>query len=139
PEYHVIEHSYTIRFNPILLDGMIMSEDGLISNARELIAGVNEEKKWIMTIGLMGIIFSAIFAMTLFAFDVLRPAGLVDIGTLRPIFEISRLLFGICSVISTVAGVKVLLFFRTWQRRYSNLKTAEKELELRYFGNTENK
>ena len=115
---------------------MIMSEDGLISNARELIAGVNQEKKWIMTIGLMGIILSAIFAMTLLAFDVLRPAGLLGIGTLRPIFEVSRFLFGICSVISTVAGVKVLLFFRTWQRRYSNLKTAEKELEKRYFGNT---
>ena len=116
-----------------------MSEEGLISNARELIAGVNQEKKWIITIGLMGIIFSAIFGMTLFAFDVLRPAGLLGVGTLRPIFEVSRFLFGICSVISTVAGVRVLLFFRTWQRRYANLKSAERELEKRYFGNADKK
>lgn len=110
-----------------------MSEEGLISVARELIAGVDREKRWIMTIGLMGIIFSIIFATTMFAFDVLRPAGLLERGTIRSIFEISTLLFGICSVISTVAGIKVLYFLRTWQKRYMHLKGAEKELEKKYF------
>ncbi|HXY83541.1 MAG TPA: hypothetical protein VEH56_07440 [Candidatus Saccharimonadales bacterium] len=110
-----------------------MGEEGLISVARELIAGVDREKRWIMTIGLMGIIFSIIFAATMFAFDVLRPAGLLERGAMRSIWEISSLLFGICSVISTVAGIKVLYFLRSWQERYLHLKGAEKELEKKYF------
>jgi hypothetical protein len=63
----------------------------------------------------------------------LRPAGLVEKETLRPIVQLAEWLFGICSVISTVAGVKVLHFIISWQKRYSHLKAAEKELEKKYF------
>jgi membrane protein implicated in regulation of membrane protease activity len=112
-----------------------MSEDGLISNTRELIAGVNREKKWILTIGIMGILFALIFAVTMIAWRVLRPAGIIGLPELRTTFLISEILFTICSIISVIAGVRVLMFFRTWQERYSKLKAAEQELEKRYFQN----
>ena len=109
-------------------------EKGVFSNVRELIAGVDRERVWIMTIGLMGIILFIVFATTMLTFRVLLPAGLVGREALRPIFQISIWLSGICSVISIIAGVKVLSFIRTWHKSYSNLKVAEKELEKKYFG-----
>jgi hypothetical protein len=66
-------------------------------------------------------------------FEVLRPAGVLDIAAMRSMVQIFRLLFSVCSVISTIAGIKILYFLKTWQRRYSKLKTAEKQLEKRYF------
>ena len=106
--------------------------EGMISNVRQLIVGVDRERMWIMTIGLMGITFSIVFATVMFFLDVLRPAGLVGRENIRPIVEVAQWLFGICSVISIVAGIKVLNFIRTWHRNYSNLKAAEKELEKKY-------
>jgi len=108
-------------------------KEKMISTVRELIAGVDRERIWIMTIGLMGIVFSAVFATVTIIFDVLRPAGVVETGTLRPIVQLSELIFGICSVISVIAGIKVLNFIRSWHRNYSNLKAAEKQLEKTYF------
>jgi len=113
-------------------------EEGMVSNVRELMAGVHRERAWIMTIGLMGIIFSIIFAATMFTFDVLRPAGLVQPQALRPIAQASVWLLGICSLISIIAGIKVLTFIRTWSKSYSNLKAEEKELEKKYFGTNRN-
>lgn len=113
-----------------------MSEEGVISNIRELVAGVERERVWIMTIGVMGIVFSIVFAATMFFLEVIRPAGLLGRGALRAIAQVSMWLLGISSVISIVAGVKVLNFARTWQKSYSNLKAAEKELEKRYFGSS---
>jgi hypothetical protein len=49
------------------------------------------------------------------------------------IFRASTWIFGICSVISIIAGIKVLFFIRTWHTNYSNLKAAEKQLEKKYF------
>ena len=105
----------------------------MISNVRDLMAGVDRERVWIMTIGAMGIIFAIVFAATMITFEVLRPAGLVERASLRPIAMVSTWLFGICSVISVIAGVKVLTFIRRWHKSYSNLKTAQKELEKKYF------
>jgi hypothetical protein len=115
------------------MDDESMSKNSIIANVRDLIDGVNRERIWIITIGLMGIIFSIVFATTMFFLNVLRPAGLVEKETLRPIVQLAEWLFGICSVISTVAGVKVLHFIISWQKRYSHLKAAEKELEKKYF------
>jgi hypothetical protein len=109
-------------------------EEGVISNVRELMAGVDRERVWIMTIGAMGIILFIVFAGTMFTFRVLLAEGLVGREALRPIFQASIWVSGICSVISVIAGVKVLLFIRTWHRSYSNLRIAEKELEKKYFG-----
>jgi hypothetical protein len=105
----------------------------MISTVRELIAGVDRERIWIMTIGLMGIAFSVIFATIMTFIDILRPAGFVTTETLRPIVQLTQWIFGICSVISIIAGVKVLHFIRSWHRNYSNLKAAEKQLEKQYF------
>ena len=112
-----------------------MSEDGIIANTRELIAGVNREKKYILTIGLMGILFAILFVITMFMFRVLLPAGIIQWSEMRTTFQISETLSAIFSIISVVAGVRVLLFFRDWQERYSKLKVAEKELQKRYFNN----
>jgi uncharacterized membrane protein len=117
---------------------MSREEEGVISNVRELMAGVDRERIWIMTIGLMGIILFIVFAITTFTFRVLLPAGLVGREALRPIFQTSIWISGICSVISIIAGVKVLVFIRTWHKSYSNLRIAEKELEKKYFGNVRN-
>ena len=106
----------------------------MISNVRALMAGVDRERVWIMTIGVMGIILFIVFAGTMLTFSVLRPEGLVGREVLRPIFQASIWLSGICSVISVIAGVKVLFFIRTWHRSYSNLRAAEKKLEKDYFG-----
>lgn len=114
-----------------------MSKDtSIISNIRDLIAGVDRERIWIITIGLMGIIFSVLFATVMTFIDVLRPAGFVSTETLRPILQATTWLFGICSVVSVIAGIKVLIFIRTWHKNYSNLKAAEKELEKKYFNNS---
>ena len=112
---------------------MGQEKEKMISTVRELIAGVDRERIWIMTIGLMGIVFSVVFATMTFIFDVLRPAGVVERASLRPIVQLSELIFGICSIISVIAGVKVLTFIRSWQRNYSSLKAAEKQLEKQYF------
>lgn len=111
-----------------------MSEEreGMISNVRQLIVGVDRERMWIMTIGLMGITFSIVFATTMIFWLVLNPVGVVTLESLRLIFRASTWIFGICSVISIVAGIKVLNFIRTWHKNYSNLKVAEKELESKY-------
>jgi hypothetical protein len=109
-------------------------EEGVISKVRELMAGVDRERVWIMIIGAMGIILFIVFAGTMLAFAVLLPEGLVGREALRPIAQASVWLFGICSVVSIIAGVKVLYFIRTWHKSYSNLKAAEKELEKKYFG-----
>jgi len=111
-----------------------MGEEGVISNIRELIAGVERERLWVMIIGVMGVTFSIVFAATMFFFDVLYPAGLLERVALRMIAQFSTWIFGICSVISIVAGLKVLSFIRSWQKSYLKLKAAEKELEKRYFG-----
>ena len=108
-------------------------KEKMISTVRELIAGVDRERIWIMTIGLMGIIFAMVFSTMMFIFDVLRPAGVVERASLKPIVHLSELIFGICSVISVIAGVKVLIFIRSWHRNYSSLKAAEKQLEKQYF------
>lgn len=107
-------------------------KEKMISTVRELIVGVDRERVWIMTIGLMGIIFSIVFVTMTIFFDILRPAGIIERETLRPIIQVSELIFGICSVISIIAGVKVLTFIRAWHRNYSGLKAAEKELEKKY-------
>ena len=112
---------------------MSEEKEKMISTVRELIAGVDRERKWIMTIGIMGIAFSVVFAIIMTFIDVLRPAGFVTTETLRPIVQLTQLIFGICSVISIIAGVKVLSFIRSWHRNYSGLKVAEKELEKQYF------
>jgi len=111
-----------------------MSEEreGMISNVRQLIVGVDRERMWIMTIGLMGIVFSVVFATTMIFWLVLNPVGLIGLESLRLIFRASTWIFGICSVISIVAGIKVLNFIRTWHKNYSNLQAAEKELEKQY-------
>jgi hypothetical protein len=109
-----------------------MSEEGVLSNTRELIAGVERARIWITIIGLMGILFSIVFATTMISVAILRPEGLFHI--LRRVVQVSTWLFGICSVISIIAGVKVLSFIRTWHKSYSNLKLAGKELEKKYFG-----
>jgi len=106
-------------------------EEGMISNVRELMAGVDRERLWIMTIGVMGIIFAIVFGATMVTWEVLRSAGLV--ADFRPIALVSTWLFGVCSVISIISGVKVLSFIRIWHKSYSNLKAAEKELEKKYF------
>ncbi|MGA8905210.1 MAG: hypothetical protein WB661_09410 [Candidatus Bathyarchaeia archaeon] len=111
-----------------------MEEEGMISNLRELMAGVDRERVWIITIGLMGIILFIVFATTMLTFRVLLPEGLVGRESLRSIFQTSIWLSGICSVISIIAGVKVLFFIRTWHKSYSNLKAAEEVLEKKYFG-----
>lgn len=120
------------------MDDESMSEEkeSMISNLRELIAGVDRERIWIITIGLMGFVFSIVFATITIFFDILRPAGLVERETLRPIVQVAEWIFAVCSVISVVAGVKVLNFIRTWHKNYSNLKAAEKELEKKYFGSS---
>jgi uncharacterized protein YpmB len=111
-----------------------MSEEreGMISNVRQLIVGVDRERMWIMTIGLMGIVFAVVFATTMIFWLVLNPVGIVGLESLRLIFRASTWIFGICSVISIVAGIKVLSFIRTWHKNYSNLQAAEKELEREY-------
>jgi len=111
-----------------------MSEEreGTISNIRQLIVGVDRERIWIMTIGLMGIIFSIVFATTMIFWLVLNPVGIIGLESLRFIFRASTWIFGICSVISIVAGIKVLHFIRTWHKNYSNLQAAEEELERKY-------
>ncbi len=86
-----------------------------------------------MIIGVIGIIFSVVFAATMFTFDVLRPVGLVGSAIVRPIAQASMWLFAVCSVISIISGVKVLVFILAWHKRYTNLKVAEKELEKKYF------
>ena len=113
-------------------------EEGMISNIRELMAGVDRERVWIMTIGLMGIILFIVFAATTLTFRVLLPEGLVGREVLRPMFQTSLWVSGICSVISVIAGLKVLFFIRTWHRSYSSLKAAERELEKKYFGAVRN-
>jgi hypothetical protein len=115
---------------------MSQEKEKMISTVRELIAGVDRERIWIMTIGLMGIIFSVVFAMVTIVFHVLRPAGVVESEDLRPIVQVSELIFGICSVISIIAGVKVLNFIRSWHRNYSNLKAAEEQLKKTYFNDS---
>ena len=57
---------------------------------------------------------------------------------LRPIFQTSMWFSGICSVISVIAGVKVLFFIRTWHKSYLHLRVAEQELEKKYFGAVKN-
>jgi len=113
-------------------------EEGMISNIRDLMGGVDRERLWIMIIGVMGIIFSIIFAATMFTFRVLLPAGLIGRDALRPIFQTTMWLSGICSVISIIAGVKVLSFIRTWHKSYLHLRVAEQDLEKKYFGATKN-
>jgi uncharacterized protein YpmB len=117
------------------LEDAAMSEEreGMISNVRQLIVGVDRERMWIMTIGLMGIVFAVVFATTMIFWLVLNPVGLVGLESLRLIFRASTWIFGICSVISIIAGIKVLFFIRTWHTNYSNLKAAEKQLEKKYF------
>ena len=119
-----------------------MGDEGLISNIRELLAGVDRERIWIIIIGLLGIIFCIVFAATMLLLDVLRPAGIFVRGpneaAVLQIAEVSTWLFGICSVISVIAGVKVLIFIRTWHKSYSNLKAAEKQLEKTYFDHNRN-
>jgi hypothetical protein len=112
---------------------MSQEKEKMISTVRELIGGVDRERIWIMTIGLMGIIFSVVFATITIVFDVLRPAGVVEREALRPIVQLTELIFGVCSVISIIAGVKVLNFIRLWHRNYSSLKAAEEQLEKTYF------
>jgi hypothetical protein len=112
-----------------------MSEEGIISNLRELIAGIDRQRIWIMAIGLMGILFAAVFTTIMILLDVLRPAGLVTTTTVRPIIEASIWIFSLCSIISVIAGVKVLNFIRSWHKNYSNLKAAQKEFERKHFGN----
>ena len=114
-------------------------EEGMISNVRELMAGVDRERVWIMTIGAMGLIFAIVFGATMVTFRVLYPAGLVERADLRPIALVSTWLFGVCSVISITSGVKVLSFIRKWHKSYSNLKAAQKELEKKYFEKKEKK
>jgi uncharacterized protein YpmB len=116
------------------LEDAAMSEEreGMISNVRQLIVGVDRERMWIMTIGLMGIVFAVVFATTMIFWLVLNPVGLIGLESLRLIFRASTWIFGICSVISIVAGIKVLSFIRTWHKNYSNLQAAEKELEREY-------
>ena len=115
---------------------MSQEKEKVISTVRELIAGVDRERIWIMTIGLMGIIFSVVFATITIVFDVLRPAGVVEREALRPIVQLTELIFGVCSAISIIAGVKVLNFIRLWHRNYSNLKAAEEQLEKTYFNHS---
>jgi hypothetical protein len=81
----------------------------------------------------MGIVFAVVFATTMIFWLVLNPVGLVGLESLRLIFRASTWIFGICSVISIIAGIKVLFFIRTWHTNYSNLKAAEKQLEKKYF------
>jgi len=108
-------------------------KERMISNVRELIAGVDRERKWIMTIGIMGIAFSIVFATTMISWRILNPMGLVQTDALRLIFMISTWIFGVFSVISVIAGFKVLSFIRSWHRNYSGLKAAEHQLEKQYF------
>ncbi len=110
-----------------------MGEERMISNVRELVAGVERERIWITTIGLMGVIFSVVFITVMAFLDILRPAGFVTTETVRPIVQASIWIFAVCSVVSVIAGVKVLSFIRSWHGNYSNLKAAERELEKRYF------
>jgi choline-glycine betaine transporter len=113
-----------------------MSEEGVLSNTRELIDRVERARIWITIIGLMGIVFSIVFATTTISVAILRPEGLLSI--LRRIIQVSTWLFGICSVISIIAGIKVLSFIRTWHKSYSNLNTAKEELDKKYFGAIKN-
>ena len=114
-----------------------MSDEGVISNLRDLMTRVDRQRIWIMTIGVMGIILALIFATSMFTFRVLLPAGLVGRKDLRAIFETSVWLSGACSVISVIAGAKVLFFIQGWHKSYLSLKTAENELEKKYFGSKE--
>ena len=114
------------------MDNESKVQEGMISNLRELLAGIDQERAWIMTIGLMGIVFAVVFATTMIFWLVLNPVGLIGLESLRLIFRASTWIFGICSVISIVAGIKVLSFIRTWHKNYSNLQAAEKELEKQY-------
>jgi hypothetical protein len=110
-------------------------EELMLSNLRELIGGVDREGKWIITIGIMGIAFSVVFATTMASWIVLNPLGLLETESLRLIFRTATWIFGVFSVISVIAGIQVLNFIRSWRRNYSNLKAAEKQLEKKYFGN----
>lgn len=114
-------------------------KEKMISTVRELIAGVDRERMWIMTIGIMGVAFSVVFATTMISWRILSPAGLVQLDSLKLIFMISTWIFGIFSVISIIAGIKVLSFIRSWHRNYSSLKAAEKQLEKQYFKRSDNR
>jgi flagellar basal body-associated protein FliL len=124
------------------MDNDINRKEGVISTIRELLAGVNRESIWIIIIGLLGIIFCAVFAATMLLLNLLRPGGIFTRGpneaAVLQIAEVSTWLFGICSVVSVIAGVKVLIFIRSWRKSYSNLKAAEKALEKKYFNHTRN-
>jgi hypothetical protein len=60
-----------------------MSKNSIIANVRDLIDGVNRERIWIITIGLMGIIFSIVFATTMFFLNVFTPRGVSGEGDLK--------------------------------------------------------
>ena len=117
-----------------------MSEETVLSNFRDLITRVDQERLWIMTIGVMGILFSVMFTGTILVLYALRPAGLFTPGpneeTVILISQVSIGIFGICSVISIIASIKVLKSIITWHKIYLNLKAADKELEKRYFNVT---
>jgi hypothetical protein len=124
------------------MDSECNSKESVISTIRELLAGVNRESIWIIIIGLLGIIFCTVFAATILLLDLLRPGGIFTRGpneaAVLRIAEVSTWLFGICSVVSVIAGVKVLIFIRSWRKSYSNLKAAEKALEKKYLDHTKN-
>jgi len=114
-------------------------KQGVISSFRELLAGVDRERIWIMTIGLLGILFCILFAANVLLLKLLRPGGMFVRGpneaTVLPIAEVFTWLFGICSVVSVIAGVKVLIFIRAWRKNYSKLKADEQQLEKEYLSN----
>jgi hypothetical protein len=95
---------------------------------------------WIMTIGVMGLLFSVVFAGTLLIIYWLRPAGLFTAGpNEQAVIQVSQLAiwtYSICSVIAIIASIKVLKAVRTWHKIYLNLRAADKELERRYFSVT---
>ena len=117
-----------------------MGEEKVLSNFRDLITRVDQERMWIMTIGVMGILFSVVFAWTILVLYTLRPAGLFTRGpnetTVIQIAQLAIWIFSICSVISIIASIKVLKSIRAWHKIYLNLKAADKELEKRYFSIT---
>jgi hypothetical protein len=99
---------------------------------------LDRESKWIIMIGLLGIVFCVVFAANILLLNLLRPGGMFVRGpneaTVLQIVEASTWIFGVCSALSVIAGIKVLIFIRSWRNSYSNVKAAEKELEKKYFG-----
>jgi hypothetical protein len=112
-----------------------MGENTVISTVRELMAGVDQERIWIITIGIMGLVFSAVFATITFFLDILRPTGLAGTQTFMSIVYVSETVFAACSIISVAAAIRVLSFIRNWHKRYLNLQAGQKELEKKYFPN----